>query len=183
MSESPVFYLDLGNPECLLTAERILGAMPVATEWIPVNLGRPHPAVDFDAIAATAVARGLQPMRKPANFPFDAATANRAATYAKQIGRTVAFAQAALRQAYAGGRDLADTDNVVVAASACEMHPNAVLKALELRTVDQALTDATHLAHQRGVKRTPAIWLPGGEVFEGDDALHDAATAAGAAVL
>ena len=32
----------------------------------------------------------------------------RAATYAKQIGRTVAFALAAFRQAFAGGRALDD---------------------------------------------------------------------------
>ena len=53
----------------------------------------------------------------------------RAATYAKQIGRTVAFSLAAFRQAYAGGRSLGDPDNVLIAAAACEMHPRAVLKA------------------------------------------------------
>ena len=58
----------------------------------------------------------------------------RAATYAKQIGRTVAFALAAFRQAFAGGRAL-DADNVLIAAAACEMHPAAVLKAIELRSV------------------------------------------------
>ena len=47
----------------------------------------------------------------------------RAATYAKQIGRAVAFALAAFRQAYAGGRDLVEPDNVLIAAAACEMHP------------------------------------------------------------
>ena len=59
----------------------------------------------------------------------------RVATYAKQIGRTVAFALAAYRQAFAGGRSLAEPDNVVIAAAACEMHPAAVLKAAELRGV------------------------------------------------
>ncbi len=50
------------------------------------------------------------------------------ATYAKSIGRVVPFAQAAFRQAFAGGHSLADTNNVLIAAAACEMHPNAVLK-------------------------------------------------------
>jgi 2-hydroxychromene-2-carboxylate isomerase len=176
VADGPVFYLDIASPECLLTAERILGVMPVATEWVPVNLGRPD--VDFEAVAHTAHVRGLQPLRQPASFPFDGANANRAATYAKQIGRSVAFAQAALRQAYAGGRDLSDVDNIVVAASACEMHPTAVVKALELRSVDQALADATRTAVERGVTRTPAVWVPEAGVFEGDDALGAAAEAA-----
>ncbi len=50
---------------------------------------------------------GLQPLRWPEPFPFDSALAMRVATYAKSIGRTVPFAQAAFRQAFAGGRDLA----------------------------------------------------------------------------
>ena len=45
------------------------------------------------------------------------------ATYAKQIGRAVAFSLAAFRQAFAGGRDLGERDNVLIAAAACEMHP------------------------------------------------------------
>ena len=59
----------------------------------------------------------------------------RAATYAKSIGRTVPFAQAAFRQAFAGGRSLAEIDNVLIAAAACEMHPAAVLKGAELQSV------------------------------------------------
>ena len=61
-----------------------------------------------------------------------------AATYAKQIGRTVPFALAAFRQAFAGGRAL-DADTVLIAAAACEMHPAAVLKAIDLRSVRDEL--------------------------------------------
>jgi 2-hydroxychromene-2-carboxylate isomerase len=170
--DGPVFYLDLGSPECLLSAERILGLMPVAVEWVPVNLATTTTPGDFDAIAAVAHARGQQPMRPP--VPFDAERANLAATYAKQIGRAVAFAQAALRQAYAGGRRLDDIDNIVIAASACEMHPNAVVKALETRGVRNALAAATATARERGVQRTPAVWAPDGSVFSGDTELEAA---------
>ena len=55
-----------------------------------------------------------------------------AATYAKQIGRAVAFSLAAFRQAYAAGRDLGDPDTVMLAAAACEMHPAAVTKGAAL---------------------------------------------------
>ena len=53
----------------------------------------------------------------------------RVATFAKQTGRTVSFALAAFRQAFAAGRDLTEPDNVLIAAAACELHPNAVIKA------------------------------------------------------
>ena len=49
--------------------------------------------------------------------------AMRVATFAKQTGRTVSFALAAFRQAFAAGRDLSDPDNVLIAAAACELHP------------------------------------------------------------
>ena len=93
--------------------------------------------------SAPRAEQGLQPLRWPDPFPFDSLFAMRVATYAKQIGRTVAFALAAFRQAFAGGRSLAEPDNVVIAAAACEMHPAAVIKAAELRGVGDRLDEAT----------------------------------------
>jgi 2-hydroxychromene-2-carboxylate isomerase len=101
----------------------------------------------------------------------------RVATYARQIGRTVPFALAAFRQAFAGGRDLGVVDNVLIAAAACEMHPSAVLKAAGLRSVAGRLDAATALAARRGVRDVPAVWVPGDEVFHGDEALEHAALA------
>jgi 2-hydroxychromene-2-carboxylate isomerase len=178
----PAFYLDLASPECYLTAERILTIMPVPVEWVPVHLSPPPPTeAERDEIAAKALARRLQPVRWPP--PFDAELVNLTATYAKSIGRTVAFALAALRQAYAGGRDLSVSDNVVIAASACEMHPTAVLKSVGTRGVRETLATATATARERGVISTPAIWIPPdggvpaqpGCVLHGDARLEDAA--------
>ena len=69
------------------------------------------------------------------------------ATYAKQIGRAVAFSLAAFRQAFAGGHALDET-HVLLAASACEMHPRAVLKALESQRVRAQLDEFTEQAAQ-----------------------------------
>jgi predicted DsbA family dithiol-disulfide isomerase len=80
-----------------------------------------------------------------------------AATYAKRIGRTVAFSLAAFRQAFAGGRDLGDRDTLLIAGAACEMHPAALLKALELRSVADALGQANARAAAAGVETLPAI--------------------------
>ena len=35
-SSQPVFYYDLGDPECYLVAERIMAELRVVPEWEPV---------------------------------------------------------------------------------------------------------------------------------------------------
>jgi 2-hydroxychromene-2-carboxylate isomerase len=124
---------------------------------------------------------GLQPLRWPDPFPFDSALAMRVATYAKGIGRAVPFAQAAFRQAFAGGHDLERPDFVLIAAAACEMHPQAVLRGAELRTVRAQLTATTAEAARAGVADVPAVRIestqPDGpdRVFLGERAPEDAA--------
>jgi 2-hydroxychromene-2-carboxylate isomerase len=99
----------------------------------------------------------------------------RAATFAQQGGRAVAFSLAAFRQAFAGGRDLSVTDNVLIAAAACELHPRAVLKAIETRSVKDRLRAATEQAAARGVVGVPTVAV-GDELFWGDDRLEEAAS-------
>ncbi|MCA1699088.1 MAG: DsbA family protein, partial [Actinobacteria bacterium] len=170
-------------PEAYLAAERVLERLPGA-EWIPVR-ALDLPGADTlegfrcqtdveafrDRIERLAARRGLQPLRWPDPFPSDTAYAMRVATYARQIGRAVAFSLAAFRQAFAAGRDLGVPDNVLIAAAACELHPNAVAKGAALASVKRALDEATALAAARGVHDVPAVWLPDGRVFHGDDAL------------
>ena len=125
-----------------------------------------------ESIERRAAALGLQPVRWPPGVPFDSAFAMRAATYAKVTGRTVAFALAAFRQAWCGGRSLGDEQSVLIAAAACELHPRAVLKGAELRSTREALARASD-----GVTAVPAIVLTDGETFTGEDAPERAAAA------
>jgi 2-hydroxychromene-2-carboxylate isomerase len=184
----PAFFFDLASPVAYLAAERALQNHP-GVEWVPV-LARELPGAEtFDAyrcaeerdialaqIERSASEQGLQPLRWPDPFPFDSLFAMRVATYAKQIGRTVPFALAAFRQAFAGGRDLADIDNVLIAAAACELHPNAILKAIETQSVKDRLRAATEEAIDRGVTGVPTVAV-GDQLFSGDDRLEDAAAA------
>jgi 2-hydroxychromene-2-carboxylate isomerase len=153
----PVFYYDLGSPACYLMAEQIGAVLPQA-EWEPVQFGAAD-EIDRGAIEQRAAEASLQPLRWPEPWPPDTRVAMLAATYAKQIGRTVAFSFAAFRQAFAGGRDLSDTDTVLIAAAACEMHPSAVLKGIGLRSTASALDRAGERARAAGVERVPAIQL------------------------
>ena len=100
---------------------------------------------------------GLQPLRWPEPFPFDSALAMRVATYAKSIGRAVPFAQAAFRQAFAGGRSLADADYVLIAAAACEMHPAAVLRGARAALGRRAArAQRPRRPRRAGVREVPA---------------------------
>jgi 2-hydroxychromene-2-carboxylate isomerase len=180
-TEQPTFYYDLGSPECYLAAERIMAALPVVPEWEPVLFGSTDARVDRDAIARRAVVLGLQPLRWPASWPPEIRQATLAATYAKQVGRAVAFSLAAFRQEFAGGRDLGDENTVLIAAAACEVHPTALLRGISTRSVAAALERAVARAGAAGVGVLPAIHV-GQRVFEGERCVEDAALALGAAV-
>jgi 2-hydroxychromene-2-carboxylate isomerase len=158
-AEQPVFYFDLGSPECYLVAEQVMTALPVVPEWEPVlaaELGADG-GVDRATIERRAAALGLQPLRWPERWPPDTRRAMLAATYAKRIGRAVAFSLAAFRQAFAAGRDLGDDDTVLLAGAASEVHPSALLKGIELRSTEEALAEATERARRGGVRALPAV--------------------------
>jgi 2-hydroxychromene-2-carboxylate isomerase len=162
------FYFDLGSAEAWLAAERVLQVVPQPCEWIPV-------ALPFDPawrcaeeglayredVERRAAALALPDVRWPEPFPFDSDFAMRAATFAKGGGKTVGFALAAFRQAFNGGRSLAERDNVLIAAAAVEMHPRALLVGAETEGTRRRLAEATALARERGVTETPALWMDG----------------------
>jgi 2-hydroxychromene-2-carboxylate isomerase len=178
----PIFFYDLGSPACYLAAERIMGELPVAPEWEPVlgaalggADGRTEP--DRDEVERLVREQQLQPLRWPDRWPPDTELAMLTATYAKHVGRAVAFSLAAFRQAFAGGRDLGDQDTLLIAAAACEMHPTAVLKGVGLRSVRAGLDTANERARSAGVVSLPAIQVAD-RLFDGEDAVTAAAAAA-----
>lgn len=186
------FYFDLASPIAYLAAERVLQVLAIRAEWQPVlarelaglepievHRGSAEEEIFRAEIEHAAREQGLQPLKWPSPFPFDSSLAMRVATYAKSIGRTVPFVQAAFRQAFAGAHSLEDPDYVLIAAAACEMHPAAVLKGAELRSVRDQLSSATALAARVGVTDVPAMRI-GERVFVGGHAVEDAAAQVGA---
>ena len=186
MSVAAAFYFDLRSPHAYLAAERALTVLPAPCEWLPVSarlLGR---AESFEAfrcehellalredVERRAAALALQPLRWPTPFPFDSDFAMLAATFAKRIGKTVAFALAAFRQAYAGGHALSVTDNVLIAGAACEIHPAAILRAASTRGLREQLARASAAAAALGVADVPAVRV-GDRVLIGEAALEEA---------
>ena len=191
-----VFYYDFSSPYSYLAAERISGLFAEAgveqPEWQPISFGhilkttgrRPWSfeqdrSIDFGEIQRRADERGLPQVVYPQGWPIDNYSLNptRAAIYAKETGRVVSFSLACFRQVFAAGRDMRDVDNVLVAAAACELHPNAVLKGIETESVKDRLREATDQALALGVGGIPTVTV-GEELFWGDDRLEEAVQAA-----
>ena len=193
-AERPVFYFDLGSPYAYLSAERVNGLFAEARlevpEWQPILLGGlfkrfgrsswglgPDRDEGMHECERRASAYGLPPIAWPEGWPGNYLFAMRAATFAKEIGKTVSFSLAAFRQAFAGGRDLSEPDNVMLAAAAAEMHPRAISAAVERDAIKARLREATDRAGDLGVMGVPSLVIDG-EVFWGDDQLEDALDAA-----
>jgi 2-hydroxychromene-2-carboxylate isomerase len=189
MPARPVFYYDLGSPYAYLAAERIHQVLPEIPVWQPILLGGLWQQTGGDSWAHTekrnegmreierrAAEYGLMPIRWPDPWPANTLQAMRVATFAQQAGRAVAYSLAAFRQAFAGGKDLSQIDYVLMAAAACELHPNAVLKALETQSIKERLREATAEAYERGVTGVPTVAIAD-QLFYGDDRLEDAAAA------
>jgi 2-hydroxychromene-2-carboxylate isomerase len=189
--ERPVFYYDFYSPYAYMAAERIHDVLPVLPIWQPISFGhvlgrsgRVPWSMDErreEGIAECerrAAERGLPPLRWPPGWPRETFSLlpARAAIFAQQTGRVVAFSLACFRQVFAAGRPMNEPDNVLIAAAACELHPRAVLKGIETEAVKRALQEATDAAWERGVRGIPAVAV-GDEVFWGDDRLEDAAAA------
>ena len=167
------FFFDLASPVAYLAAERVNHVLGEVPEWVPVRLDEPGPFRCAEEVAAyredverAARAQAVQPMRWPEPFPADSEFAMLVATYAKQIGRAVAFSLAAFRQAFAAGRDLGERDTVLIAAAACEMHPLAVVKGAELRGTRARLEAASEQARAAGVREVPAVLTADGRIIE-----------------
>ena len=189
MTEQPIFYYDLGSPYAYLAAERMQRVLPVVPVWQPILLGgiwketggRSWATTDqrdagMREIEERAERYGLLPLKWPDGWPNNTLQAMRAAIFAQQGGRAVAFSLAAFRQAFAGGKDLSDVDNVLIAAAACELHPRAVMKGIELQSTKDRLREATADAYARGVRGVPTVAVRD-QLFYGDDRLEEAAAA------
>ncbi len=197
MADRATFFFDFSSPYAYLAAERISGLFAEARveqpEWQPISFGHilkttgrvpwsmqpggPEQS-DLDEIQRRAAERGLPEVKYDAGWPRDSYSLApvRAAIFAKEAGKVVSFSQAAFRQRFAAGRDLSEVDNVLIAAAACELHPNAVLKGIELQSTKDRLKAATQEAYDRGVRGVPSV-VVGDEVFWGDDRLEEAASA------
>lgn len=162
----PRFYFDLGSPRAWLAAERVVEDLGEVPEFIPVSMPtdgfRCQAEIEslFEDVAREAERLGVLALRRPPVFPVDTGFAMLAATYARQIGKVVAFSLGGFRQAYNAGRDLSELDTVLLAGAAAEIHPTALIKGAGLRSTAERLRVATEEARAAGVTAVPAVVRP-----------------------
>lgn len=165
-------HYDIGSPYAWVIAERVAKSLPEA-EWVPVL--QPDvddgPLWDGDEDRVIEYAQKFGLMRPKFNEDrmnltiADSRKMALAATYAKSIGRTVAFSLAAFRQCFAAARPVDEEDTILLAAAACEMHPRAVLQALEMKSTAEALAAAGAELRETVGGRTELPVLTGPEGF------------------
>jgi 2-hydroxychromene-2-carboxylate isomerase len=196
MSDRAVFYYDFNSPYSYLAAERISGLFAEAgveqPEWQPISFGHVLKATGrepwsfeeersahFAEVQRRAEERGMPEVVYPKGWPIENYSLKpvRAAVYAKESGRVVSFSLACFRQVFAAGKDMGEVDNVLIAAAACELHPNAVLKGIETQSVKEKLRAATDEALALGIVGVPTVAV-GDQLYWGDDRLEEAVEAA-----
>jgi len=134
------------------------------------------------SISAIAVERRLLEFKPPTGWlegeDLFSREALLAATFAKQAGKTVAFVLALMRQTWCAGRDPRDMTTIYLAGAAAEVHPNALEKAMGLKSLNAELDRTTEAAGLVGVTCVPTVRV-GVNLYTGDAGLDEAAKAMG----
>ena len=186
---SAELFYDLGSPYGYLAVSRAPAVLGSEPELVPVLLGaifaeRGHGSwsqTDARAANVAEVERrareyGLPPVAWPPGWPPNTLTAMRAATWARGLGDRGAFAASAYRIAFVEGRDLAELDAVVDAATAAGLPAGELPDAIARQDVKDELRRTTEAAWRGGVIGVPCVRV-GSRIFYGDDRLEEAAAA------
>lgn len=177
------FFYDVGSPYAWVIAERAAKSIPAA-EWVPVC----QPDVDDgplwdgdqERVIELAQKFGLiAPRFSEDRMNLTIADSRKmalAATYAKSIGRTLAFSLAAFRQCFGAAKPVDEEDTILLAGAACEMHPRAVLQALTMKSTSEALDAAGAQLRELVGGRTelPALIAPDGTALSEDALIAEA---------
>jgi 2-hydroxychromene-2-carboxylate isomerase len=187
----PVFYYDLNSPFAYLAAERVNRVLPMTPDWQPISFGHVLRATGrepwsfraetrsegISEIERRAAERGLPPLAWPPGWPIESYSLLplRAATFAKQTGREIAFSLAAFRAKFAEGKALRDPEEVLATGEAAGIERHALEENLDAERTKEALKKATNEALERGLVGVPSVWT-GSSMLWGDDQLENAAT-------
>jgi 2-hydroxychromene-2-carboxylate isomerase len=119
---------------------------------------------------------GLPPMDWPPEWPANALSAMRCATWAARQRRVAPFAQVVGRRQWTEAADIADLDVLARCATEAGLEAPAMLEAIAAPELKEQLRATTERAWQDGVKGVPTLGI-GDQLFFGDDRLEKAAAA------
>lgn len=177
-----LFY-DIGSPYAWVVAERAAKSIPAA-EWIPVC--QPDvddgPLWDGDQERIIELAQKFSLIKPSFNEDrmnltiADSRKMALAGTYAKSIGRTIAFSLAAFRQCFGAAKPIDEENTILLAGAACEMHPRAVIAALAMKSTIENLDAAASELREIVGGRTelPVLIAPDGTALSEDALIAEA---------
>jgi 2-hydroxychromene-2-carboxylate isomerase len=182
-------YFDLGSPYAYLALERAESVLGEPVTLVPVLVGaifgwRGHGswalteerAAGMAEIARRAREYGLPPMDWPPDWPANALSAMRCATWAARQRRLPEFARVVGRRQWTQAADIADRDVLAACAREVGLDAEAMFEAIQAPELKEQLRAATERAFGDGVRGVPTVRV-GERLFFGDDRLEDAAAA------
>ena len=186
---TPELYFDLGSPYAYLALERAEAVLGPPVTLVPVLVGAlfgwrgrgswaltGERTAGMAEIERRAAEYGLPPMDWPPEWPANALSAMRCATWAVRQRRLSAFAQIVGQRQWTQGADIADLDVLAACAVCAGLDATAMLEAIQAPELKEQLRATTERAWQAGVQGVPTLRI-GAQLFFGDDRLEEAAAA------
>jgi 2-hydroxychromene-2-carboxylate isomerase len=186
---TPELYFDLGSPYSYLAVERAESVLVRPVTLVPVLVGaifgwRGHGSWALTGERAAGMAEverrareyGLPPMDWPPDWPANALSAMRCATWAARQRRLAQFAHVVGRRQWTEAADIADLDVLAACAEEAGLDAASMLEAIRAPELKEQLRATTERAWQAGVRGVPTVRI-GTQVFFGDDRLEEAGAA------
>jgi 2-hydroxychromene-2-carboxylate isomerase len=188
-SEPAQLYFDLGSPYAYLAIERAESVLGRPATLVPVLVGaifgwRGHGSwalTDQRAAGMAEIERrareyGLPPMVWPPDWPANALSAMRCATWAARQRRALDFALSVGRRQWTQGADIADLEVLAACAGEAGLDAAEMLDAIRTPELKEQLRATTERAWEHGVRGVPTLRV-GEQLFFGDDRIEEAAAA------
>lgn len=185
----PQLYFDLASPYAYLAVERAESVLGRPPTLVPVLVGaifgwRGHGSwalteqrlAGMAEIERRAREYGLPPMVWPPDWPANALSAMRCATWAGRQRGLKEFALAVGRRQWTQGADIADLDVLAACAGEAGLDAARMLEAIRMPELKQQLRAVTERAWEDGVRGVPTMRV-GERLFFGDDRVEEAAAA------
>jgi 2-hydroxychromene-2-carboxylate isomerase len=185
----PQLYFDLGSPYAYLAIERAESVLGRPPTLIPVLVGaifgwRGHGSWALTGQRAAGMAEierrareyGLPSMVWPPDWPANALSAMRCATWAARQRRVQDFAVIVGRRQWTEGADIADLDVLAACAGEAGLDAAEMLDAIRAPELKEQLRATTERAWEDGVRGVPTLRV-GEQLFFGDDRIEEAAAA------
>jgi 2-hydroxychromene-2-carboxylate isomerase len=185
----PQLYFDLASPYAYLAVERAESVLGVPPTLVPVLVGaifgwRGHGSwaltdqrlAGMAEIERRAREYGLPPMVWPPDWPANALSAMRCATWAARQRGLKEFALAVGRRQWTQGADIADLEVLAACAGEAGLDATQMLEAIRTPELKEQLRAVTERAWEDGVRGVPTLRV-GERLFFGDDRVEEAAAA------